>query len=84
MPDPTESVRREMVADINCDPGSRESLEARYGQVWSTDELRDAFDVTGFMAPMVTATRKSDGQIGTLLFQHNPRFYFAFSGYDGR
>ena len=84
MSDPTESIRREMVADINCDPGSRESLEARYGQVWDTNELREAFDVTGFMAPMVTVVRKSDNQRGSLMFQHNPRFYFSFSGYDGR
>ena len=84
MSDPTESIRREMVADINYDPGSRESLEARYGQVWDTNELREAFDVTGFMAPMVTVVRKSDNQRGSLMFQHNPRLYFDFSEYNGR
>lgn len=84
MSDPTESIRREMVADLNSNAGQREALEARYGQVWNTDELREAFDVHGFMAPMITVTRKSDGQRGSLMFQHNPRFYFDFSEYNGR
>jgi len=84
MSDPTESVRREMVADLNSNAGQREALEARYGQVWDTNELREAFDVTGFMAPMVTVVRKSDNQRGSLMFQHNPRFYFDFSEYNGR
>jgi len=52
--------------------------------VWDTNELREAFDVTGFMAPMVTVVRKSDNQRGSLMFQHNPRFYFDFSAYNGR
>jgi hypothetical protein len=81
--DPTESIRREMVADLNSNAGERAALEARYGQVWSTDEVRAEFEVTGFMAPMVTVVRKSDNQRGSLMFQHNPRFYFDFSAYNG-
>ena len=40
MSDPTESIRREMVAEINAEPGSRAALEAKHGQVWDTDQLR--------------------------------------------
>jgi len=36
------------------------------------------FDVLGFMAPVVVVRRKSDGQKGSLFFQHHPRFYFGF------
>jgi hypothetical protein len=39
MSDPTESIRRELVAVINASPQSREGLEAWYGQVWDTAEL---------------------------------------------
>lgn len=31
MSDPTETVRRELVAEINLVPGSREALEAQHG-----------------------------------------------------
>ena len=78
MSDPTETIRRQEVAQINAEPGSREALEAQHGQVWSTEELRREFDVTGFMAPYVVVRRKSDGVVGSLQFQHDPRFYFGF------
>ena len=83
MDDPTESIRREMVAEINAEQGSRAALEAEYGQVWDTGELTTEFSVQGFMAPFVVVRRKSDGVRGTLMFQHHPRFYFNFQP-DGR
>jgi len=75
MPDPTEPIRRERLAEINAQPGSREALEAQYGQVWTTAELSKDFEVIGFAAPLVVVRRKSDGKKGSLEFQHNPRFY---------
>ena len=60
------------------EPGSREALEAEHGQVWDTSEMQQHFDVIGFMAPFVVASRKSDGQKGSLEFQASPRFYFNF------
>ena len=77
--DPTESSRRQRVAEINADPGSREALEVQYGQVWDTSELQQDFTAMGFAAPFVIVRRKSDGQKGSLEFQHNPRFYFNFT-----
>ena len=76
--DPTEATRRQLVAEINADPGSREALEAEYGQVWDTGQLQEEFTVEGFMAPLVVVKRKCDGQVGSLMFQHHPRFYFNF------
>lgn len=76
--DPTEVIRREMVAQINAQAGSREYLEAKHGQVWDTDQVREEFEVLGFMAPFVIVRRKSDGVRGSLIFQHDPRFYFEF------
>lgn len=78
MSDPTEQIRRNRIAEINAEPGSREALEAQYGQVWQTQELAADFEVIGFMAPFVVVRRKSDGCKGSLEFQHNPRFYFNF------
>ena len=79
MNDPTEAIRRERLAEINAEPGSRQALEVRYGQVWDTQELSRDFEVEGFMAPLVVVRRKADGQRGSLEFQHQPRFYFNFS-----
>ena len=79
MHDPTENIRRRMVAKINADPGSREALSAVYGEVYDTAEMQEAFTVEAFMAPFVIVTRKSDGKRGSLLFQHHPRFYYRFT-----
>jgi hypothetical protein len=77
--DPTESIRRERLAQINAEPGSREALEARYGQVWNTDQLGDDFEVIGFLAPLIVVRRKSDDVKGSLEFQHGPpRLYWGF------
>jgi len=78
MADPTESIRKELLVQINAEPGSRDALEAEHGEVWDTNQLRDAFEVLGFSAPLVVVKRKSDGQKGSLFFQHSPRLYFNF------
>lgn len=83
MTDQIETYRRQRVAEINAEPGSREALESQYGQVWNTQELGRDFDVLGFMAPFVVVRRRSDGTKGSLEFQHEPRFYFGFSPHDG-
>lgn len=78
MLDPTETIRRERLAEINAEPGSREALEAAHGQVWDTQQLSGDFDILGFLAPLVVVRRKADGRKGSLEFQHQPRFYFHF------
>jgi hypothetical protein len=78
MHDETEPIRRQRLAEINAEPGSREGLEAQYGQVWDTRELGVDFEVLGFMAPLIVVRRKSDGVKGSLEFQHQLRFYFNF------
>jgi hypothetical protein len=83
MSDPTEAIRRERLAEINAEPGSRKGLEGEYGQVWDTEQLTREFEVIGFMTPLVVVRRRSDGVKGSLEFQHRPRFYFNFAA-DGR
>jgi hypothetical protein len=81
MNDETETIRRLQLAEINAQPSSREALEAEYGQVWDTQQLRQDFNIEGFLAPYVVVRRKSDGQRGSLMFQHQPRLYFGFEPY---
>ena len=78
MSDPTKSIRRQQVAGINGYPGRREALEAKHGQVWDTQELREDFEVLGFMSPLIVVRRRTDGARGSLYFQHDPRFYYGF------
>ena len=78
MSDPTEPIRRLMVAQINAEEARRADLEARYGQAWSTAELQRDFEVLGFLAPFVRVVRKADGVEGLMMFQHMPRYYFDF------
>lgn len=84
MQDDTEQYRRARQAELNSKAledkvlgsPSRARLEAQYGQVWSTDEVREHFELIGFMAPYVVAKEKATGKKGSLEFQHSPRFYF--------
>jgi hypothetical protein len=78
MEDETEGIRRELVSEINSNPGTRESLEAEHGQVWDTGQLGDDFEVIGFSAPLVVVRRRKDDKKGSLFFQHSPRFYYGF------
>ena len=78
MTDPTESIRRRQVAQINAEPGSREDLESRHGRIWDVDEFRREFEAVGFMAPYVVVRRRRDGVTGSLMFQYYPRFYFCW------
>ena len=79
MNDETEEIRRLASATLNAQAGFRGDLEARYGPVWSTTELQASFDVLGFLAPVVVVRRKADGQLGSMLFQAHPRYYFCFT-----
>jgi len=81
MTDPTEDIRKQMLADINAQPGSREYLQAKHGQVWDTSELAHDFIVIGFITPLVVVKRKFDNQKGSLMFQTSPRFYFGFEAH---
>lgn len=45
---------------------------------WDTQEVQEAFEITGFCAPFVTCRRRSDSVKGTLQFNHSPRIYFNF------
>lgn len=78
--DPTEALRRERTAELNGQPCDRQTLETLYGRIWDTDQLREEFEVIGFLAPFVVVRRRADGREGSLEFQHAPRFYFHFAG----
>lgn len=56
----------------------RQALEAAYGKVWNEEELAEEFKVTAIIAPKVVVVRKVDGQVGSMEFQNQPRYYFNF------
>lgn len=74
-----ESQLPKMFAESNA---SRESLEAKYGQVWSPAEVERDFNVLGFAAAFLLVSRKSDGTKGSLSYQDEQRFYFDWSARD--
>ena len=80
MYDETEIPRRRRIAKLSAEAtDNRAELEARHGQVWSTDELRAShFEVIGFMAPFVVVRDRTTGKKGSLEFQQSPRYYFNF------
>lgn len=73
--DASAEIRAEMIPQMPAELVAR--VEAGE-QVWDTDQLREDFEVTGFAAPFVVARRKADGVLGSLMFAHNPRYYFGW------
>ena len=78
MADTSEDYRRSLQAEINAKKEERQAIESAHGKAWDTEELQRDFEVVGFGAPFVVVVRKSDGQRGSLEFQHRPRFYYGF------
>lgn len=74
----TEGSRREQLAQLEDERDWRIVLEAIYGQVWDTEELKRDFNVIGFLAPIVAVHRKDNGEEGTLEFLDQPRLYFNY------
>ena len=71
-------LRAHMTAEINSNAKSKEALVAKFGKVYDTPELQENFEVISFAAPFVYGVDKATGKKGTLMFQHNPRFYYSF------
>jgi len=78
MSDTTETTRRSLVQQINTDAGDRERLEERHGRVWDTQELQYDFEVLQFAVPLIVVRQRTTGQMGSMFFQHQPRFYWGF------
>lgn len=73
--DITEAFRRLRLAELN--PGvERGELEQRYGRVLDPKEIAAVYEIMGFISPFVVVRRKADGKVGSMEFQHNPRYYF--------
>ena len=77
MHDPTENARKIHILLINSGYSENEierydELVDTYGEdnVWTSDEISQAFTIEGFMAPFVVGTRKSDNVRGSLTFTH--------------
>jgi hypothetical protein len=75
MTDP-DDIRRTMIA-TNQPAADLEAVGE--GPTWTTQELRQDFEVLGFAAPFVVVRRRSDGKKGSLEFTHDPRIYFGWS-----
>ena len=72
MADSTEEVRKELQQEVN------QGTYPIEGVTFTTEQLREQFEVLGFAAPFVVVNRKCDGIRGSLMFRHHPRVYFGF------
>ena len=61
----------------------RQSLEAKFGKVWSAEELEQEFVVTAFIGPHVVVRRKADDVVGTLEYTRRPLLFYNFQPNKG-
>jgi len=73
-----DESRRVLADIIESEKMDRAALEARYGEVWDPAAWVAEFELLGFQGSVVVVRRKSDNRVGSLLYQHLPRFYFWF------
>lgn len=59
-------------------PLTYEELTTLYKDVWNVEKVREEFDILSFYKSNVIVKRKKDKQLGTLDYQHSPRFYYNF------
>ena len=53
-----------------------EEITTFYGESWTSEQVREEFEIESFLTPFVFATRRSTGERGMLSFRHAPRLYF--------
>ena len=56
----------------------KQELENLHKEVLTTSEAIEKYEFIAFCAPFVEVRRRADDCLGTLEFQHSPRFYFNF------
>ena len=61
----------------------RQSLEAKFGKVWSAEELEQEFVVTAFVGPHVVVRRIADNVVGTLEYSRRPLLFYNFQPNKG-
>jgi hypothetical protein len=65
------------------EPIDRKALEAKFGKVWTSQELEQEFIVTAFIGSTVVVRRKADDLVGTLQFSNRPHLFFNFQPQKG-
>lgn len=84
MSDPVDKLRlgRRYTLNVEQHCDTRQEAEHLYGRVWDPEQLAEYFEVVGFLSPYAIVRRKSDGRLGSLEYQHDPRWYFAWSEHE--
>jgi hypothetical protein len=70
------AVTRDAAGEERSQADVRKDLEASHGKVYTLDELRQEFEILGFMSPLVVVRRMSDNKKGSFEFTDRPRLYF--------
>jgi hypothetical protein len=65
------------------EPTDRQSLEAKFGNVWSEEGLAQEFVVAAIIAPHVVARRRADDVVGTVEFTNRPHLFYNFQPNKG-
>lgn len=67
-----------MTGNTNPTGLDRQALEAAHGDVWGEEQFLKEFHVGAIIGTSMVVVRRSDGQVGQITYQNQPRFYFNF------
>lgn len=72
------NFKEQLYSIINDSQLERAGLEQLHGKAWDRKEIADDFAILGFHPPFAVVRRQADDEIGTLLYQEGPRYYFRW------
>jgi hypothetical protein len=76
--DSTADIRKRLIESGVVRKDALKVLESG-DPFWTSETLKEDFEVLWFAAPFCAVRRKADGATGTLEFLHSPRIYFDFA-----
>jgi hypothetical protein len=65
------------------EPIDRKTLEAKFGKVWTAEEVEQEFVISAFIGSTVVVRRKADDVVGTLEFTNRPHLFYNFQPQKG-
>ena len=73
-----DEARTHLSQVLNDRPRSRDYLENYYGAVYSHDELLARYEIVAFNDPQVVVQHRATSEVGSFLYQKEPRYYFEY------
>lgn len=71
--------RSQMALELVRSPATKEELQEHFDLVLERRELEEAFVILSYMPPFVLVRNRQTGEMGSFVYQDNPRLFWGFN-----